>query len=330
VDEKLTALQDRLVDGSRHVRSTLRLLKRGILNPDSRTADGHEDHASSLVDVPDFLLLAFLRIHPPCEPVPELVVEDASDEAPLVQERNPLESTFNLLKVQVLSPIDELWFIQLGHVEVGAFYFRLICPSLCSFGLCAREDLKVKVVNPGPDLTFNLKLAAFHFDLLLASLHGWRRIGENLLSELSQSVLGKKFCQRPSLRQRSKAVEIAGILVHWNVNHPLQDGEDFIFAFETLLKLNVFVPEGVRQEVEANGIGSTFEKSMRTRSQHSSQPEGGDCRENRAGEEWKERANTGRLAFNDKLPTLNLGVLCVSTVEAKEGATSLGRRCETT
>jgi len=58
------------------------------------------------------------------------------------------------------------------------------------------------------------------------------------------------------------------------MDYPLQDSEDFILTFETFFKFDVFVPEGMRQEVETDGIGSTFKKSMGTLGQYSFQLEG--------------------------------------------------------
>ena len=46
------------------------------------------------------------------------------------------------------------------------------------------------------------------------------------------------------------------------MDHTIKDGEDLVRSFQPLLELYVFVPEGMRQEVEADALRASFEQSM--------------------------------------------------------------------
>jgi hypothetical protein len=47
----------------------------------------------------------------------------------------------------------------------------------------------------------------------------------------------------------SESLEIASILVHWNLNNPAENGKDPIMGFQAVLKLEVLVPERVSEKV---------------------------------------------------------------------------------
>lgn len=45
------------------------------------------------------------------------------------------------------------------------------------------------------------------------------------------------------------------------MNHAIQDSKDLIERFQTFLKLKVFVPEGMSEEVETNAGSTPLEES---------------------------------------------------------------------
>ena len=44
----------------------------------------------------------------------------------------------------------------------------------------------------------------------------------------------------------SVAFKVTGVLVHGDVHYAVKDWENLVLSFETLLKLQVFIPEGMR------------------------------------------------------------------------------------
>ena len=50
------------------------------------------------------------------------------------------------------------------------------------------------------------------------------------------------------------ALEVPCILVHWNVDDAVENGEDAVLRFHALFKLDVLVPERVSKEVEADAL----------------------------------------------------------------------------
>ena len=53
--------------------------------------------------------------------------------------------------------------------------------------------------------------------------------------------------------------EVAGVLVHRNCDDTTEEDEDLLGLLHTLFELHVLIPEGVRQEVEANTASTALE-----------------------------------------------------------------------
>ena len=84
-----------------------------------------------------------------------------------------------------------------------------------------------------------------------------------LAAKLSKHVGREELLEGPCLCEMSEAFEVASILVHWYVYHAVQDGENLVLRLEALLELQIFVPEWMRKEVEANRASTSFEESRR-------------------------------------------------------------------
>lgn len=65
------------------------------------------------------------------------------------------------------------------------------------------------------------------------------------------------------MRELSESLEVTRILVHRDVDNAIQDRDDLVFTFEAFFEFNVFVPEGVSEEVEANAVGTTLKEPAR-------------------------------------------------------------------
>lgn len=48
----------------------------------------------------------------------------------------------------------------------------------------------------------------------------------------------------------SIAFKVAGVLMHWYVYYAVKYWENLVLSFETLLKFQVFIPEGMCQKVK--------------------------------------------------------------------------------
>jgi len=82
--------------------------------------------------------------------------------------------------------------------------------------------------------------------------------------------------------------------MHWNVDNSAQYCEDLIYRIRSLFELQIFVPEWMRQEIEANAIRTSFEKSAFHMSVH-----GSDMRVR------QERGRRADVALNVRVMVLN-------------------------
>lgn len=65
------------------------------------------------------------------------------------------------------------------------------------------------------------------------------------------------------MRKLTVAFEVAGILMHRNMDDTVKYRKDFVIRLESLFKLQVFVPKWMRQEVKANAAGTSLEQPIR-------------------------------------------------------------------
>jgi hypothetical protein len=56
--------------------------------------------------------------------------------------------------------------------------------------------------------------------------------------------------------------KVARILVHGDLDHAGENGEDAVQCFQSFLEFNVFVPERVSQEVKADTVCAPFEQPL--------------------------------------------------------------------
>ena len=64
------------------------------------------------------------------------------------------------------------------------------------------------------------------------------------------------------MRHLAKTFEVAGILMHGNLYDSAKYSEYLILCFCTLFELEVFVPEGMGQEVKSYIGSATFKQPM--------------------------------------------------------------------
>lgn len=114
----------------------------------------------------------------------------------------------------------------------------------------------MEVVDAHANLALNLQLATFDFHRLDSR---WG-LSDDILAELGECVGGKELFERTGLRELPESLEVTRILVHRDVDNAIQDGDNFVFTFEAFFELNVLIPEGMGEEIEANAVGTTFEE----------------------------------------------------------------------
>lgn len=114
----------------------------------------------------------------------------------------------------------------------------------------------MEVVDAHANLALDLQLTPLNLHCLDS---GWG-LGDDVLAELCECVCWEQLLEGTGLRKLPEPLEVARVLVHRDVDNAIQDRDDLVLAFEAFLEFNVFIPEGMGEEVEANAVGTTFEE----------------------------------------------------------------------
>ena len=216
-----------------------------------RKSDWNIYAGGSLVDVSHFFIITCLREHPASIAEPELFVHSASDEASFVEKLNAGEVALTLFEIQVFPPVGKLRFVEIGDVEVGSFYLRLVRPAFGCFGLRLAEGVKVNAVDSITDTSLDLCLRATSFEACTFILH--------VHLDLCEAVYGDECCQWSTAAHVLVSFEVACVLVHRKCDDAAEEDEDLLGLLHAFFELHILIPEGVRQEVQADTAGTTLE-----------------------------------------------------------------------
>lgn len=121
----------------------------------------------------------------------------------------------------------------------------------------------MEIINPDPNLPLNFHFSPLDLHLLLSSLHRRRRLRNYVLAKLRKRVCWEELLEGAALCELPEALKVACILVHGDMDYAVKNRNNLIFTFKALFEFDIFVPEGVGKEVEADAVRATFKKSAK-------------------------------------------------------------------